>query len=292
MSFYRNDYLSFSNENEKSETKEYISRAKKYVSDGNVIYKNAYEKATECVNATDEKLKTYMQYKQHIADEINCVIRVALDEFKKINIDHKINIVPKLDKLNTVAAPKSTSISNIPASLNNIFPSLSSFGSTIIEDPLSMLDSIITTYNHYKAKRQLDEAEKYYNKMVAEKDKLYKYMNQLIEIQTFIDTEKNEIASLMNKLRVMTHQLKSKMGTNSLTNNDIEYLKGICFISEQIISLIKSDFLSDTFTVSERHKNILAEVESINKMIPESPLISDNNVLNFFKQLIETAIIY
>lgn len=264
------------NMDKSSQAREYIQRAKELVREGEDIYDRAYDKVTSYASETQYRLRQHMDYKEEVAKELGSSIGATLRDFKHFNVDAKIMTAPDIQE--------------------------SSFGLRVFEstalgivqpiDVPSIFDMFISNVDYYEARRQRDEARYFKERMRQERDKLNDYKEKMREIRTFIDSEKRELDSLMNKLKRMTDDLKTGMQKSSFSMEEAEYLNGIHEIAEYIVDLLSTEFLGDGFSIDQRYQKAFADVKSINQNLPNAPSISDVNTVSVIKQILDGTIIH
>ena len=128
--------------------------------------------------------------------------------------------------------------------------------------------------------------------MITEKKKLEKYKEQMREVRSFIISERSELSSLMNKVKKMTSELQTGMKKNSFTQEEADYLKGIHKITECIVTLLSTQFLSDSFKITQKYKKVYDSVQDINQSIPSSPSIKDTSTLSALNRLLNGMIVH
>lgn len=258
------------------QAREYIQRAKELVREGDEIYERAYGKVTSYASETEYKLRQHTDYKKQIAKELGSTIGGTLRDFGRFNIDAKTFSAPSIQE-------SSTGLRVFESAVSACMPRL---------DIPSIFDMFISDDDYYEAKRQRDEAKRYKERMQMERDKLNSYKEKMSEIRSFIDTERSELDSLMGKLRKMTSDLKSGMQRNSFTIEEADYLKGIHKIAEYIVTLLSTEFLGDTFSISQRYQKVFDGVKEINRSLPYAPSISDNNTTTAIKRILNGSVAY
>lgn len=264
------------------QAKEYIRRAKELVREGDDIYEKAYNKVTSYALETKYRLYEHTNYKKEIAKELGGTIGITLQDFRQFNIDAKTITAPSVKEIATGSCVQEIS-SEFESAMSNFMPHL---------DTPSIFDMFISDSDYYEAKYKREEARQYKERMKMERDKLNSYREKMSEIRSFISSEKSELDSLMRKLKKMISELKGGMQKSSFSIEEADYLKGIHKIAECIVTLLSTDFLSDTFYISQRYEKIFLEVKNINQSIPYSPSISDVDTASAIKHIIDNVIIY
>lgn len=112
------------------------------------------------------------------------------------------------------------------------------------------------------------------------------------EIIFFIGSEKNELDSLMGKLRTMAGQLKLGMQKTSFSTEEAEYLKGIHKIAEGIVALLSTEFLNDVFSINPKYQEIYADIKNMNQNLPSVPSIADPNTVAGIKRILSGPVTY
>lgn len=258
-----------------SEAREYVQQAKELIREGDDIYKRAYSTVTAYAAETENKLRKHMDYKKLLAKELGSSIGITLKDFGRFNIDEK-----------TISAP---SVHETSTNLQGIGSYMDSFAPRWERSPI---DDFFSDLDYYKAKKQRDEAQQYYERMKMEREKLINYKEKMSEICSFISSERRELDSLMGKLRVMTNELKNGMQKSSFSINEAEYLKGIHKIAGCVVTLLSTDFLNDTFSISQRYQKTFSDIKRINQNLPYAPSISDCNTASAIKSILDWTIVY
>ncbi|MDD6070373.1 MAG: hypothetical protein PUC12_06080 [Clostridiales bacterium] len=266
----------FDNSEKKRQAYEYINQAKQFVSEGKDIYERAYRQTTTYATETEYKLRQHSEYKQRLAEELGSNVKGTLKNFDDFNIDSRI-----------VQAP----------TINNYIRDMGVFQSTIANcmprtEELSLFESFMDGVDYYKAKKQRDEARQYKERMKMERDRLNRRKEQMSEIQTFISSEKIELDSLMFKVRKMTEELNSGLKKSSFSKEEADYLKGIHKITEHIVNLLSTQFLTDSLSINSKYQQIYDGVKSINKNLPNAPSIHDRSTLDVIKRIVDGTIVY
>lgn len=266
------------------QAREYIQRAKELVNEGNEIYNKAYNKVSGYAAETEYLLSKHNDYKKSISKELGDSIGVTLKDFTSFNIDAKVIPAPIIRNLNS--------------NINSLtVPSIRSFNSMLQNSViginlLSLSDFFISDSDYYEAKYKRDEARLYKERMKREREVLFNYKEKMSEIRSFISSEKNELDSLMTKLRKMNDDLKTAMRKKTFTNDEAEYLKGIHKIAECISTLLSTEFLGDSFSISQKYTNVFNEIKRINQNLPAAPSISDSNTIIRIKQILDGRVIH
>lgn len=268
----------FENSEKKRETRELISQAKQYISEGDSIYEKAYDKVTSYASETEYKLRQHAEYKQKLARELGSNVGNTLKNFSSFNIDSKVIEAPTISG-NTGGVDIS------------IFKSATSSCMPRIDTP-SIFDFFASDDDYYEAKRQRDEAKRYKERMKLEKERLYRYKEQMGEIQSFINSERNELDLLMAKVNKMTSELNSGMKKSSFTRDEADYLKGIHKITERVVDLLSTQFLTDSFSISSKYQKLFDGIKQINQNLPYAPSITDRSTIDAIKRIVDGTIVY
>lgn len=281
MGFF--DFVSEAKEkhNRSREAREFIKRAKELVEEGNEIYSNAYAKVSIYAHETEYKLRQHAEYKKEIAKEFGGVIGSTLKEFEKFDIDSKTISSPSFNSSGFSIKDSSLGLSTFSSSM-----------SSCIRPSISISDFFFSDDDYYAARSQRDEARRFKERMKLEREVMYNYRDRMSEIRSFIDREKSEIDSLMNKVRKITNELNQGMKKNEFTSEEALYFKGIKKISEKLMALITADFLSDSFSINQKYQKLFAELQTLNKNIPSAPSIKDNTTLKAIKSILDGGVVY
>ena len=282
MGFF--DLISDAKENiEKSQkAREYISDAKRLVREADELYAAAYAKVTDYAYETESKIRSHQAYKKNIASELNSSIKNTLVTFREFNIDSKVT-APTISKLNSL---------NI-GGIENMASFSNSLTHHIVSSPISMmLDLFISEDDYYEAKRQRDEAKIYKQQMKNEKEKLYLYRDKMGAIRDFMSEEKQELETLMSKVRGMNNELNHGMQKTSFTEREANFLKGTHMIVGQIVDLLNTEFLTDDFDITMQYKKNFENICNINRNLPSSPSISDASTARMLKVILDGSIVW
>lgn len=268
----------FESAEKKRQAREYISQAKQYVREGEEIYEKAYSKVSFYAFETEYKLRQHFEYKQKLAKNLGSSVGNTIRNFNNFNIDSKIIEAPTIRASSgemDLSVFKTAAASCIPPA-----------------DIHLGFDLFSSDEDYYEAKRQKDEARHYKERMKAEKERLYRYKEQMGEIQRFISSEKDELDVLMEKVNKMTGELNSGMKKDSFSREEADYLKGIHKITERIVNLLSTQFLTDSLSINSKYLQVYDGVKKINQNLPCAPSIHDGSTLDAIKKIIDGAIVY
>lgn len=248
------------------------------------LYERAYTKVTSSAIDTEYKLRQHMEYKKKLANELGEDVDTTLKEFQTFHIDAKTIAPAEIQNFSVPQIQESlTGLSSFKSAVSGCMPHL---------DLPSILDLVNAENDYYEARRQRDEARSYKERMKWERDKLYDYREKMSEITSFIGAEKNELDSLMGKLRTMTGQLKSGMQKTSFSTEEAEYLKGIHKIAESVAALLSTEFLNDAFSINPKYQEIYASIKNINQSLPSAHSITDPNTVAGIKRILSGPVTY
>ena len=248
--------------------REYRQRAKELVREAEDIYERAYDRTMKVVCKVENELKQHINFKEGIGKELKSDVNIVVSKFKAFDIDSKIERMN--DKME-----QGFSMNRFQSALDNC----------IIMNPQipSKLDSFFNTEDYYEAKRQRDEARRYKEQMKAEREKLYSYKDRIEAISEFLKNEKYELDILMKKIRTMTEELKDGMNKEQFSEEEAQYLKGIQKITESIMELLSTDFLSNDFRINEVYMDSYEKIKKINMNLPDSPNLFNVNIANIIR---------
>lgn len=256
--------------------REYIQRAKDLVNEGNELYRKAYGRARAYAAETEYILFKHAEYKKSLAKELDRTVKTTIKSFNKFDIDSKI--------LPAMTYSDGTFDSNV---FKNIVQ-----GCIRDVDSLPFYDIFISESDYYEAKQQLSEAKVYKERMKFEREKLNSYKEKMAEIRLFVSTERNELDSLMTKIRKMNDDLREGMKKEKFSVDEVDYLKGINKIAECLVILLSTEFLNDEFSINQKYKNIFEKIKNMNDNLPYSPTISEHNTMNGIKRILDISVIY
>lgn len=261
------------------QAREYLSQAKQYVREGEEIYNRAYHKVSSYAAETEYKLREHTEYKKRIAKDLGSNIGNTLRNFSQFDIDSKTISTPPIQNIQVSGGDLS------------VFSSAVSSCMPQIEIP-SIFDMFISDDDYYEARRQRDEAKQYKQQMKYEREKLNNYKEKMSEIRSFITSERNELDSLMDKIKKMTNELEAGMKKNNFSKEEAEYLKGIHKITEYVAKLLSTQFLNDTFSITEKYQKAFDGVKNINQNLPYAPSVSDTTTRDAIRRIAGGTIVF
>lgn len=264
------------------EVKRFIAEARNYIREGENIYERAYHDVTDYAFETEELLQEHMKFKKRISKELGDGVGCTLESFKQFNVDAKVMSPPVIK-----TTEKDINIFKSSLPHHNVTSEYD-----VIGDVTSVFGKYVSTKEYYRAEWQRDEALQFKQSMITEKKKLEKYKEQMREVRSFIISERSELSSLMNKVKKMTSELQTGMKKNSFTQEEADYLKGIHKITECIVTLLSTQFLSDSFKITQKYKKVYDSVQDINQSIPSSPSIKDTSTLSALNRLLNGMIVH
>lgn len=253
--------------NEKrKQAEEYRKRAREYVRDGEALYNKAYSEVSSYAYDTSRKIEQHYNYKQKVIREISSDISPVLSGFEKFNIDSKIFDSPDISGTRSTILSGSALLGN---SFTSVMPRV---------NLLSLLDLFSDVgEEYYEARRQRDEAKRFYEDMKYEREKLRNAKENLKNIRNVIIDERELLDGMLLRLKQITIQLNSEMNKQSFSHAEAMYLKGIHKIASSVNSLISTKFLNDNFTITSQYEKSLDKIKSINNSLQSAPTISSDN---------------
>lgn len=257
----------------------FIRDAKRYRKEGEEIYDKAYLKVFDYSLETNSRLKKHANYKKGIARELKNDIKITLS---------------KVQSLEYTNSGLSNTVDSSAFGLNDINNYSNAFKSCMPTggaDIPSILDMFISDEDYYDAMRQRDEAKHFKEMMKIEKMNLYIYKDRMSVIRDYIWEEKNQLDQLIDKVRAITNSINENLKKNSFKNDEVDYMKSIGLIAEQIVSMLKSDFLKDDFFVSEEYQSNLEKIKVINSNLPSAPDIRSNNSYIYLKDIQKVIVV-
>lgn len=263
------------------QAREYIRDAKEIVREGDDIYERAYNEVMSYAEETEYMLNQHNDYKNQLAKELDKTVSDTLMKFKSFNIDKKV-----------ISSPLGKETKGSFSMFNSNSFSFASSNFIAKLDTGSIFDIFISDCDYYEARRQYDEAKRYKERMKRERTKLRNYKDKMREIRVFIKSEKSELDSLVGKLKKMNDELKSGMSRSSFSIEEAEYLKGIHKISEYVMKLLSTEFLTDSLSINQKYKEVFSYVENINQNLPYAPSITDSNTAAVMKHIIDGTVLY
>lgn len=266
------------------QAREYLSMAKDYIRQGDEIYEKAYNKVSSYASETEYELRKHSDYKKNIAKELGSNVGNTLKSFSNFNIDSKVFSAPAIQNIQSSSMDLGSSFKSAVSSCMPNTDMHSQFG--------SILDMFISDDDYYEAKHQKDEAKRYKEHMKMERDKLNNYKEQMSEIRSFISAEKNELDSLMGKVRKMTSELQAGMQKSNFSQEEADYLKGMHKITECIVTLLSTQFINDSLSITQKYQQVFSGVKTINQNLPYAPSINDQTTLDAIKRILDGTIVY
>jgi hypothetical protein len=267
------------NMDKRRQAQEYLQRARELVREGNEIYETAYEKVSAYAFETQLRIQKHTNYKNEIAKELGGNIGTTLQKFQDFNIDKKTIETPMAITTPSLYESK-TGESMFASAVTDCLPR--------IEMP-SIFNMFISEDDYYAARNQRDEAKLYKERMRMEREKLNAYKEKMGEIRSFMDSEKNVLSSLMSKLRGMTDELSNSMQQDSFTTEKANYLKGIHAIAGKIVTLLSTQFLTESFNINQGYREIFEAIEEVDQNLPSVPSITDANTAATLKRIFELS---
>lgn len=257
----------FNDLKEKSEKRkradEYRRIAKRYVQDGEKIYNKAYSEVLSYSNEISYEIEQHYNYKQQILKEISSDVMPVLSKFNNFDIDKKVFDAPSI---NTSTLSSLSGVDMVGKLSLSLAPSF------LIPSILDLFSDPDEEY--WEARSQMEEAERFYDNMRYERDKLYNIKENLRTIRYYIYDEKQLLDNLMLKVRNISSQLKSSMNKYSFSQAEADYLKGVHKIAQNISKLLTTKFLNNDFTITRQYKQAFEKIKAIDNSLQSAPTIS------------------
>ena len=261
--------------------KQYLEEAKEYIEKGKETYNEEYERVNDLSQETRDNISDHNEWKRGISRRISQDISPILTDFKNFNIDSRI-VIPKIAEIDSHKISSSSGVQLFNGcKFMNKQPSIFSILST----------SGCTERDVEKARKQRNKAFDFSQEMYLKATELSNVRSRFNTINSFIVEEENQLNSLMNKLDKITEKLKRGMKNTEFTEKEANYMKCIHAIGNYIVEEMSTVFLDRDFNITEQYKKSFENIKKINGVLPESPQITDDSLLDGIKKILEGGII-
>jgi len=232
---------------------EWNYKAKEYIQSGNEGYENAFVELQIACGNVESKIRSFVQYKQHVLSEIN-------SDLKKLDSTHM----------------------DLQLSTQINFPSWESSGVTVKSwEKLTEFDKIIDTWvapsisdfftdatlDYYEAKSNMNRAKTYRDIMRTKKQELKEAKYAVKEIPSLMEDEKRKIEALMSKFKKALSMVKSC--------DDVEQIDSLKKISELIADSLTTQFLDNNYQITSQYKAVHDRMGDLNSSLGQIDWLRD-----------------
>ena len=261
------------------EAKEYRQDAKEFFQEAKDLYEDDYKEykrdAQRLSNQLGDLIRRNNEYKASLLKELGGNITASIANFKRFNIDSKVIKSIKLD---------SGDFSGV-----SLTASLASFSPPIVGtfNPISLVFSALSDpfEDRDKAYSQRSKAQEYLWQVQDAVSQMKATIEELRNTKTYIEDEKQTLDDLMGKIRQIINQLNTATTKESYTENEAQYMKGICRIAELIKNTLESQITNKSGDISSNYKKYSDKIRKINRAIPSAPTITQSG--NWLEKIIQ-----
>lgn len=246
------------------EAEGFIDTAKECIKQGKEIYKNAYDSVKEYADQIDKKLREHLEYKNKIISETAEEINFKIPENK-----NKKTIKPLYSGMDV---------------FDSAFPCPEPYLSMEHYFDVNIFDMFINEDEYNEAKKEMEQAQEYKNRIEMKSRTILSYKERLSEIEIFINYEKKVLGSLCGKIKNIFDCIKNE----NEENVDGELCrKAVKNIFAEISKLASEEFLDYSFLIEYRYKKIFAGIKNINSLLPENPSPEDEKTIAALKEILK-----
>ena len=246
------------------EAEGFIDTAKECIKQGKEIYKNAYDSVKEYADQIDKKLREHLEYKNKIISETAEEINFKIPENK-----NKKTIKPLYSGMDV---------------FDSAFPCPEPYLSMEHYFDVNIFDMFINEDEYNEAKKEMEQAQEYKNRIEMKSRTILSYKERLSEIEIFINYEKKVLGSLCGKIKNIFDCIKNENEENA----DGELCrKAVKNIFAEISKLVSEEFLDYSFLIEYRYKKIFAGIKNINSLLPENPSPEDEKTIAALKEILK-----
>lgn len=222
---------------------EYNYKAREYISEGQRIYEEEYNKLQEACWKTERKVNDYQRYKKDVLNEINRTLKSINSQHQDYYISDNVDFI----KLDACAVRQEEKLDIVDKALATwVAPSLKDFVTDSISSELSRSDA---KYNMMRARR-------YKDMMKTKRDEMRNTKSAVQDIPNFIYEEKAQIEQLMEKFR--------KTANNIAQNNSQEKTESLCQIAKLIADSMTTQFIDNNYQITEQYNAISKQFKLMN----------------------------
>ena len=146
-------------------------------------------------------------------------------------------------------------------------------------NPISLIFSSLS--DPYKDRdRAMDERDKardYFYKVQDAYGELKILFESLNSTKKFVESDKENLTQLAEKIRGLVGQLKNAMNRNSFTENEARYMAGIAKIAELIKNSLEQRIANNSGNVESNYRQYSDKLRDINNLIPATPKIENSS---------------
>ena len=149
---------------------------------------------------------------------------------------------------------------------------------------VNIFDMFINEDEYNEAKKEMEQAQEYKNRIEMKSRTILSYKERLSEIEIFINYEKKVLGSLCGKIKNIFDCIKNENEENA----DGELCrKAVKNIFAEISKLVSEEFLDYSFLIEYRYKKIFAGIKNINFLLPENPSPEDEKTIAALKEILK-----
>lgn len=246
------------------EAEGFIDTAKECIKQGKEIYKNAYDSVKEYADQIDKKLRDHLEYKNKIISETAEKINFKMPENK-----NKKTIKPLYSGMDI---------------FDSAFPCPEPYLSMEHYFDVNIFDMFINEDEYNEAKKEMEQAQEYKNRIEMKSRTILSYKERLSEIDIFINYEKKVLDSLCGKIKNIFDCVKNENEENA----DCELCrKAVKNIFAEISKLVSEEFLDYSFLIEYRYKKTFAGIKNINSLLPENPSPQEEGTISAVKEILK-----
>lgn len=221
---------------------DYNYRAREYISDGQRIYQEAYNKLCDAFWKVEDKIHEHQRYKEKIAAEINSSLR----EIDASHKEYKISVKTEYLSLGSSSITQEEKLDFVDKALATwVTPSVSD----LFND---------NTMEYYEAKNNLSRAKWFKEDMRRKRDEMSVVRTAIQKIPEFMYEERKQIDELMQKFR-KTNALIKNGGSNTK-----EQVDALCQIAEIIAGSLTTQFLDNNYEITESYHTVHNKIVDLN----------------------------
>ncbi len=256
------------------EAQQFLKEAESAIKEGKRDYEYAKKRYESALAKAEDCLWTQRSIKSDAASTLKNKIAPILKEFKKFNIETKIETVSKVNVDIPDKIPSSGVSVNLHSSMKCAIDSIngSLFSAPDISNFLAEL--FFSDNDYYKALDKKNEANQYKWKMKSAANSYERYRANLDALCDHLHNEKYMIRSLVDKVESLAIQLKAAMTKTSFSEEEATQLKGVNLICRNLVRLLNEDFLTDGAKIQKKYKKYYDFLKQIDDTIPAVPAIN------------------
>ncbi len=221
---------------------EYNYKAREYVSEGQRIYEEAYDKLREACYKTQDKISRYVRYKKDILREINRTLKKMDTANEEIHLSMDIDF-KSLESCAVVQEERLDVVDKMLATW--VSPSLKDF----------FVDVSVSDY--YEARSAMRDAKVYRDRMKMERENLRNTRYAVEKIPDFMNEEERQIDTLMARFRKTAECIRQGQ-----SDEKVQLLKEIASL---VADLLTTQFLDNSYQITSQYMNVHHRIAEINR---------------------------